>query len=243
MIRHIAAVALLTISAAAPLAAKSLKAVPVTLDPAKAYLLVEIGPVAGMKVGGQLTLARYDRTNADVRGLGRASGAPLPAKAIVREFTGTALAKDGARRLYLLELEPDFWIVEGANGTAFSLGSSGAAFAAGTVTDLAVAVVANDYGDGEGPYKLTAGKLAKAALLGPLFGGGIAPKPVPTAVTFRARGPNDLALPPALATRTVAVSWSGPFKFGNHLGGLINRMGGRAARTPVTPEPDGATTR
>lgn len=215
----------------APVHGKSLKSVPTQLDPAKAYVLVEVGPLEGFKAPGQLTLARYDRTKLDVRGLGRAKTAPLAPKVNVREVTGAALFKSDARRLYLLELEPDFWIVEGANGTAFSLGSSGFPLTAGTITDLGVATVANDYGEGDAPEKLTAGKLAKAALLGPLLGGRIAPKPVPTMVSFRQRGPADLTPPASLGLRVTPALWSGPLRFGNHLGGLVNRMGGRKSRS------------
>lgn len=219
-----------------PADGKSLKSVPVQLDPTKAYVVVEVGPLEGFKVPGQLTLARYDQAKLDVRGLGRAKTAPLASKADVREVTGPALLKTDARRLYLLELEPDFWIVEGANGTAFSLGSSGFALTAGSVTDLGVATVANDYGEGEAPEKLTAGKLAKAALLGPLLGGRIAPKSVPAMVSFRQRGAADLALPASLRSRATPASWSGPLRFGNYLGGLVNRMGGRKARAAIGTE-------
>lgn len=222
---------------AQPALAKSLKSVPVRLDPTKAYVLVEVGPVQGSKVQGQLVLARYDRDKADVRGLGRAADAPLPGKANPRETTGAALVKADARRLYLLEVEPDFWVVEGANGTAFSLGSAGVTLAPGTVTDLGVASVVNDYLEGDGPEKLTAGKLAKIALLGPFAGGSVKPKPAPAAATFRPREAGDLPVPDALKAQLVTATWSAPVKFGNHLGGLVNRLGGRKARAEAGPSP------
>lgn len=215
---------------AGPVGAKSLKSVPPQFDPNKAYVLVELEPAEDSKGPAQLVFARYDQAKADVRGLGRAKDAPLPSGMTPRESTGAALVKADARRLYLLEVEPDFWIVEGANGTAFSLGSAGVALAPGTITDLGVAVVANDYLDGDGPQKMTAGKLAKLALLGPFAGGGAKQKPTPATVTFRPRTDGDLPVPDALRSKIVPASWSGPVKFGNYLGGLVNRMGGRKAR-------------
>jgi hypothetical protein len=228
--RTILMLAATTVVAASPVAARSLKSVPMRLDPAKAYVLVELGQVQGAKAQGQIVLARYDREKSDVRGLGRSSGAPLPGNASPRETTGAALVKADARRLYLLEVEPDFWVVEGANGTAFSLGSAGVTLAPGVVTDLGVATIANDYADGDGPEKLTAGKLAKMALLGPFAGGGVKPKPVPAAATFRPRQTGDLPVPDGLRSLLTPASWSEPVKFGNHLGGLVNRLGGRKAR-------------
>lgn len=219
--------AMCAMAAGASLAdAKSLKQAPARLDPAKAYVLVELRADQGSP--GQLTLARYDRTLADVKGFGRAKAA-APVAGQVREWTGKALRKEPGRQLHLLEVEPDFWVVEGANGTAFSLGSTGVTLSAGKVTDLGVATLSVDYADGDGPEKLTAGKLAKVALLGP-FGGGLKPKPVPAMVSIRPRSESDLPIPEAIRPATVVAEWSEPVKFGNHLGGLVNRLGGRRAR-------------
>ena len=215
---------------AQPGAAKSLTSVPARLDPAKAYVLVEVGDVDGGKLAGQLTFARYDQGNGDVKGLGRAAGSALPKKVSPHETTTKAVIKEKRRLLYLMELEPDFWVIEGANGTAFSLGSVGGTLAPGTVTDLGVVAVRTDYAEGDGPEKLTAGKLAKAAMLGPLFGGSLKPKPVPTMIAIHPRTAADLPVPVGLQGQVTAATWSQPVKFGNHLGGLVNRMGGRQAR-------------
>lgn len=228
-------------AASVPGAAKVLKQLPAKLDPAKAYVLVEIGQVEGTKAQGQLTFARYAAEPGDVRGLGRAAAAPGAnpgRKENPHETTVKQLVKDGPRRLYLLELEPDLWVVEGANGTAFSLGSATVRLAPGSITDLGVATVIRDYAEGEEPYKLTGGKLAKIALLG-MFAGSAMPQPVPMAVSFRPRTASDIALPAMLAPQAVGVAWGDPVKFGNHLGGLVNRMGGRAARpdAAVAPTP------
>lgn len=97
-----------TAMVANPVAAKSLTAAPAQLDPVKAYVLVEIDPATDKMPAGSLVFARYDEAKGDVRGLGRAKDGALPGKALPRETTGKPLVKDGKRRLYLLELEPDF---------------------------------------------------------------------------------------------------------------------------------------
>lgn len=127
-------------------------------------------------------------------------------------------------------------MVEGANGTAFSLGSTGVRLAAGSVTDLGVARVSNDYGEGDAPEKLSAGKLAKMALLGP-FGGSLKPKPVPAMVEFTPRSARDIPVPAELQSRVAPPTWSSSVKFGNYLGGLVNRVGGRKARPGGTAAP------
>lgn len=66
-----------------------------------------------------------------------------------------------------------------------------------------------------------------------LFGPFGMPKsePRPTFVTVRHRVAGDIALPPMLAGKSEQVSWaSDDATFGNHLGGLIKRLGGRADR-------------
>lgn len=224
--------------------ARSLSKLPTRLDPAKAYVLVEIGQVDGTKAQGQITLARYAAGPGDVRGLGRAQAPAVagakPEKADPHETTIKQLVKDGPRRLYLFELEPDLWVVEGANGTAFSLGSATLQLASGSVTDLGVATVTHDFAEGEEPFKMTAGNLAKMTLLGGLLLGSAKPPPVPMAVTFRPRTARDLALPALFTAQVRAAEWSGPVKFGNYLGGLVNRMGGRKARPGAAPPSTGA---
>ena len=226
MTRTLTLLALSTAALAMPAVAKSSKSEPVQLDPTKAYVLVEVDTAKHLPAG-QIVLARYDLRRGDIRGRGRAADAGKPPAG---EGTDRPMLKDGGRALYLLEVEPDFWVVEGANGTAFSLGSAGIRLAPGTVTDLGVAMIGTDAGPGEAPDKLTAGKLAKVALLGAFGGGALRPKPVPATVDFRPRTDADLAVPPSLRLRATAPAWSPPVKFGNYLGGLVNRMGGRKTR-------------
>ena len=204
--------------------AKTLAKLPATLDPAKAYALVEVGNLDDANIKGALTLARYDAATNDIAVLEQAK------PALAHETTGKPLVKDDKRRLYLLELAPGQWVIEGANGTAFSLGSRTFELTEGTLTDLGVAVVTTDYAEGETPYKLTAGKALKLGLFGAFAGGDALPQPIPKAVGFRARTASDLAVPKIANAQAKPVTWGGEVKFGNYLGGLINRMGGRKDR-------------
>jgi hypothetical protein len=232
------AIALAATLLAAPAAAKELKQVPARLDPSKAYVLVEMGAIDDTKVQGQLVIARYDATASDVLGHGRSQVAlDKTTRRAVRDVTIKGIIKDKRRRLHLLELEPDLYVVEGTNGTAFSLGSRTFRAAPGTVTDLGVISVASDYAEGEGPDKIGVGDIAKMALFG-VFAKVRVPKQ--KYVTQRGRQPSDLRLPGIMAGRARPVSWeTRNATFGNHLGGLVNRMGGRAERVanaaPVAP--------
>lgn len=232
----LAPVTALLLLAASPVAAKSLAKPPARLDPAMAYVLVEVGNLDGQNQKGVLTLARWDTERKDVALLSSAKGKPQ----LAHEATAKAIVQEKKRRLYLIELLPGQWVVEGANGTAFSLGARSFALAAGTVTDLGVAAVTTDYAEGEEAYKLTAGKALKLGLLGAFAGGSAMPQPIPKAVTFRARSAGDL-MPPKLPAAAATVTWDGEFKFGNHLGGLVNRMGGRKARTAAAEAPAAAS--
>lgn len=217
--------------AMSPLAdARTLAKLPAKLDPAKAYALVEIGNIDEGKVRGVLTLARYDAARNDIALLGKPNDKP----SLAHEAIGKPLVKDKLRNLYLLELDPGQWVIEGANGTAFSLGSRTFTLAAGSVIDLGVAAVTTDYAEGEAPYKITAGKALKLGLLG-AFAGDAMPQPIPKAVAFRARTANDLALPRTALGEARAVDWGSEVKFGNYLGGLVNRMGGRKTRPGAAP--------
>lgn len=217
---------------AVPAAASSgLSKVPSALDPTKAYVVVEIGKLDDAMLYGTLVLGRYDPVKGDI-----AVPTPPPGGKIPRG--GWALdnrvhllkpaMKDKERRLYIAELDPGSWVVEGANDTAFSLGSSTMQLAAGTVTDLGVVSVYSDFPQGQKRDVLTAGRLLKGALMGGIFGSTL-PPPMPKAIDVRLRQTSDMPLPPLLA-RATPVVWAGEVRFGNHLGGLINRMGGRKAR-------------
>ena len=203
---------------------------PAKLDPAKAYVVVEIGKLDNAMLDGTLVLARFDDSRRDI-----AEPSPKPAKhkggwaLDNRVFLQKPALKTKGHRLFLAELDPGLWVVEGANDTAFALGSSTLQLAAGSVTDLGVVSVYSDFADGEKRDVLTTGRLFKSALMGGLFGGKL-PVAMPKAIELRARTATDMALPPLLAKASASYAWSGQVEFGNHLGGLVNRMGGRKAR-------------
>ena len=238
MIKHALAVALLTNAIVLPAAAEELKKLPAALDPDKAYVLVELEAFNGAKQASDLLLARYDPEKRDLHFDG--DGKPQ------REIAHKGFSKDRERRsrLHLLEVDPGLYVVEGANDTSFSLGSRTFTAAAGEVVDLGVIRGQTDFMDGEEAEGFGVGEVLKAAFLGPFFSPKVEPRA--TFLTARDRGAEDSAIPPVLAARTKPVVW-GPADatFGNHLGGLINRFGGRAERknaASVNDEVDKGTT-
>jgi hypothetical protein len=227
----------LLFAAAPAFASGPLKAVPAKLDPAKAYALVEVLNHDEGKVAGRIFLARYDAQGGDVRGGLRSPGSKLPKGESVRVATSKPLIKGKTSRLYLLELDPDTWVIEGAGGTAFSLGSRHFTVAAGDIVDLGVMAPRGDYPEGEGPWKLTVGKVAKMAMLGPFAKG---PKPVVAMLDMRERSAADMTLPAPLRDRAVPAAYTPGAKFGNYLGGLVNRLEGRKGRPGPTAEVEAA---
>lgn len=228
--RYFALLASGTLLSLSPVAAHAAK--PALLDPNAAYVLVEIGTLddavmKGVKMPGSLTLARYDAAKADVRGGTLSPDTALPKGQAARiMIMDKPLAKTKTSRLYLVRLEPDTWVIEGASGTAFSLGSAQFSVAPGQVIDLGVVKPMVEWLDGEGPKSMMGGMMGAA-----LFG-SMKPKEIrPVRLDWRPRSGSDLPVPTALTGRTIS---SGQFvygaKFGNYLGGLINRIDGRAGR-------------
>lgn len=229
---------------ASPVLAGTLKKAPVELDPAKAYVVVEIGHLDDALLPGTLNLARYDPSNKDI-----AAPTPPPEGKIPkggwaqdnRVFLRKAALKDKKRQLFYVEIQPGLWVIEGANDTAFALGSNTFELAPGSVTDLGVGKIYTDFPEGEKRDVMTNERLLKTAFTGGLFV-SIKPKPVPRAVEFRPRVESDLTLP-AIFAGARPVSWTGQVEFGNYLGGLVNRMGGiksrpgRSAESPATQAP------
>lgn len=225
-------IALACAMTAMPALAGTLGKVPAALDPTKAYVFVEIGKLDDGLLYGSLILSRYDEAKADI-----AQAAPAPAGKSSKKDRDPenrisllkAAVKDGDRRLYVVEMEPGIWVIEGANDTAFSLGSSTFRLEPGSVTDLGVVKVYSDFPDGQKRDVLTAGRALKGALMGGIFGSTL-PQSMPKAMEVSARTQNDLVVPASLAGGAHPVEWAGQVTFGNHLGGLVNRMGGRKAR-------------
>ena len=97
------------------------------------------------------------------------------------------------------------------------------------MVDLGVMSVATDWPEGEGPAKIGVGDILKMGLFGAFAGPKQQPRPV--FVTQRQREASDMVLPPMLMAQAQPVKWeSRSVTFGNHLGGLVNRFGGRAER-------------
>jgi len=230
MIRCLTIAALLA-SAVSAQAAEILKKVPPQLASDKAYAVLElrdVSPLGSGDVPGNIVLARYDPVGLDVRGGARSPGSAVPAGESIRVAVAKSpLVKAKDSRLYLLALEPDTWVVEGSAGTAFSLGSHSFVLEAGSVTDLGVLAPLPDWSEGD-----SAGKEFKRVLVGAMFFGALAKKgnPTPYKAEWHERGAGDIVVPPELAARIRPAQFFKGAKFGNYLGGLVNRIDGRAGR-------------
>ena len=210
-----------------------LRRVPAALDPAKAYVLVEIRNHDGGRLKGSIVLARYDPAGGDVRGGARSPGSALPRGTGVRiPIASRQLEKTDESRLYLVALEPDTWVIEGAGGTAFSLGSRSFTLAAGEVVDLGVLSPATDWLEGKSEPRLTVGRVATLALLGPF---ARTPERRPAYLDLRERGAADFAVPAQLRSAIVPVRLQPGARFGNYLGGLVNRIDGHRGRPDPAP--------
>ena len=226
--------AALALAAASPTMAATLKQVPPALNPAKAYILVEYkllkNPYGGfpgsrktMPLTAGLVFARYDPALADIRGMGKARANPVaPGQQPVEGFRKKPVAKGPGSRLFLIEVEPDLWVVQGWGNTSFSLGSYSFELAPGTVTDLGIVTAEPDWAEGQDAPDM--GDVLGAALAGPF---AKSPDIAPMRLSFRPRGAGDIPVPagiPAAALRP--AEFTPGAKFGNYLGGLVNRIEG-----------------
>ncbi|HEX6375443.1 MAG TPA: hypothetical protein VFZ91_06955 [Allosphingosinicella sp.] len=235
---RIALLAALALAAASPAAATTLKKVPTALNPAKAYILVEYrllkNPFGGlpgsrktMPLKSGLVFGRYDAAHGDIRGMGKASANPVaPGQHPVEGFRYKPLVKGPGTRLFLIEVDPDLWVVQGFGNTSFSLGSYAFELGPGTVTDLGVVMAEPDWAEGQEPPD--AGTLLASAMAGPF---GRSPDIAPMRLTFRPRTAGDIPLPAGIpAERVQPVAFIPGARFGNYLGGLVNRIEGVNAR-------------
>ena len=203
------------------------------LNPEAAYVVIDIESledafVRGDDRPGDVTLGRYDSLARDIRGGDLAPDSALPGKQSPHvTISRRPVVKEDGVRQYVIELVPDTWVIEGASGTAFSLGSVSFQIAPGEVIDLGVVRPRVDFAEGEQAQSV--GDVALRALI-PF--GSMRPKNIrPVWLEWRARTAGDLPLPAILGDRRATpVTYVRGATFGNYLGGLVNRMGGRAER-------------
>jgi hypothetical protein len=217
------------------------------LDPAKAYVLVQVEPLEFNMLGNNrvvtgLMLAQYDLEKSAIR-LSEKDGKVVNAMRLT--LIGESIASDGKRKQYFAEIAPGTWVIEGAGGgsggtlgaavTAFSLGSYRFDARGGEVIDLGVVTPSRE--ESSNPdTQMTTGKLAGMMMMGGLFGGS-GPEPLPLKLAIRPRGNGDLAMPAWLSGATVtqpALTYGSTFQ--NLLGGLINRVDGKVGRRRAAGE-------
>lgn len=202
------------------------------IEPGAAYVLIDVGDLEdsmmkGVDVPGVITLGRYDPDKQDIKGGDLSPETALPEKASPRLLISKRpVVKAKAMRQYLVRIEPDTWVIEGANGTAFSLGSMMFQIAPGQILDLGVFKPVTDWAEGEKPKSMASGMLGAM-----LFGSFQQKNQRPNRLDWHARTSDDLPLPAELdGISVIDAVYSPDAKFGNYLGGLVNRIGGRAAR-------------
>jgi hypothetical protein len=215
------------------------------LDPAKAYVLVQIEPVEFQMMGNNrivsgFFLAPYDASKKAISLTEIPKKQPQVARVVLKK---EAIAKEGKRRQYFAAITPGTWVFEGAGGdvplmgaplTSFSLGSYSFVAKAGEVIDLGVVTLSRETSDNP-DTKMTAGKMAGMIFAGPFGGGRV--EPVPMTLTMRARGQGDFPLPAWVPeNRLTRPGFAYGATFSNILGGLINRIDGKAGRNRQTGE-------
>lgn len=214
-----AAIALLIVASPGMAAKKDV----FVIEPGAAYVLVEVQSLdgailKGVKMPGAVTLAQYDIAKGDIVGGGAGKRVT---------FFEKPFAKNKKSRQFLTKIEPATWVIEGASGTSFSLGSQTFVIKAGEIVDLGVMKPAVDWLEGEGPKSVMGGMLGAG-----LFGSMKPKETRPVRIDWHMRGAaGDMPLPAALQGKAlVPVVYTPGAKFGNYMGGLVNRIGGRASR-------------
>lgn len=206
------------------------------LDPTKAYVLVQLDPIEFKMLGNNriatgLILSAYDADKGIIRMVEK-KGTIVDVERVM--LSKTAIAKDGKRRQHFSAITPGVWVIEGAGGagathgegmTSFSLGSYTFEARAGQVIDLGVIVPRPEESDNP-DTKMTGGKM-----LGMLMLGGIRVEPLPLKLAVRPRTSGDLSLPAWLSTAPLTQpAFTYGVTFPNFLGGLVNRVDGKAGR-------------
>ncbi len=215
------------------------------LDPSKAYVLVQIDPVEFKIMGNNqiatgIILASYDTERSKIR-LIEKDGKPV---GVARVHLGKEpVAKDGKRKQFFSAIDPGVWVFEGAGGEAAALGAAVTSFAlgsyrfeahAGDVLDLGVVAPKREESDNP-DTKMTGGKLAGMMLAGPFGGGRV--EPLPLKLGIRPRTASDLAVPVWLSSASLAQpAFTYGATFANLLGGLVNRVDGKAGRDRAAGE-------
>jgi hypothetical protein len=214
-----AALALAAAAAFAPSgkvsAAEMLKAAPVSMDAAHAYLLVRLGKRTD-DVWNTVSFMPYDPVAEDLRGKGRAKSNRVPKGEDNAALISTKpfIAEEGNIRTYLVVVTPGRWVIASSPTTSYSLGSYQFEAKGGEITDLGTIYIGPENGSSIWPrlaaihsspdIERRGYTVADAMLIEPATEGQAAP-----------------AVLAALPRHPAAYS-PAP-RFGNHSGQLINK--------------------
>lgn len=218
---RLAALALTGALCASPvMAGEILKAVPTTLDPAKAYLLVTLKDMGRLAPHPGVWISRYDPEAKDIRGKPGSTAQPLSSGGDRGEFVSNkvSILRDGLARVHLIALEPGDYVIEGVEvagaggGTSYALGSHWVSLKPGVVADMGEGTIGQDFGQGG-----AAGFAMKMAFV-PFS----APKAPAITVTF---APNETRGRAAVGQLPYEAAELKPgATFGNYMTGPIYKM-------------------
>jgi hypothetical protein len=215
------------------------------LDPAMAYVLVQVEPLHFRFMGNNdiatnIILHAYDDEKSNLRFLESKDKSKPDHRVLLDKVD---IAKAGKRRQYFTAIMPGTWVIEGAGGnggtlgapiTSFALGSHRFEAHAGEVIDLGVLAPSSEESDNP-DTKMSTGKLAGMIFAGPFGGGRVESLPLKIAVRPRADG--DFPVPAWLSkANIVQPGFTYGATFSNLMGGLVNRVDGKAGRSRTVGE-------
>lgn len=212
-------VALLSALAALPMvaahASEQLKVAPISLDPARGYVLVRLGERTP-GVWNFLSLAAYDDAAQDLAGKGRAK-AKAPAKGVDRAVVVREkpfLTEADNHRIHLVALSPGRYVIASSPTTCFCLGSYTVDVRPGVITDLGFIYIGAE--NGSSPWAA----IAKLHSAPDIEARGYTVADAMAVVPAEA----DTPVPPGVASLSrVPAKYGVASRFGNHGGQLINR--------------------
>lgn len=212
---YVVTLATVFLSATIAHAAEAQKIVPITLDPARAYVLVRMGERTP-NLWNILSLAAYDEKLEDLRGKGRAKANPVvkPADRVVIIGPKSHLDEKDHVRTYLVAMTPGRYVIAGGPTTCFCLGSYQFEAVAGRITDLGTVYI--------GPEN---GASSWAALTHLRSSPDIEERGYTVADAMAVyRWTKKMTVPSALAGFPhAAADYNAARRFGNHSGQLLNR--------------------
>ena len=194
-----------------------------TIDPNMGYILIRTGPVSSRGAASNAVyLVRLDtEKNTAIWSFGQSfidRRANLDAAMV---YGGNHWGTDGSTSVYVVPVNPGFWVVGGAGATTFSLGSYGFEVRAGEITDVGTVLTGRE--NGESPIP----ELAAVRLSQDLVEFGTLMNIVMSDTMVMRPAADGQAVPEALSAYTVRRAELVPdVRFDNFMRSLVSRAVG-----------------